>query len=196
VSAAPAVHVPHYSPSDHVSAAINADVNMLGGLASTMLDVYKKAPLPLVAAATTGAAIHMPAPSRAPDARMQPWFQAALLPPRNVIFVVDLWTADRVSGVQRVLQVADQLVRSFVTPLDRVCLRLSDDTEPASRIELAHAVQHVTDSMLQRLAARAARRERSLFPSAKADLQAAFHFLDSAHDAQSMSANCSIFFFF
>jgi hypothetical protein len=120
---------------------------------------------------------------------MQPWFQAALLPPRNVIFVVDLWTADRVSGVQRVLQVADQLVRSFVTPLDRVCLRLSDDTEPASPIELAHAVQHVTDRMLQRLAARAARRERSLFPSAKADLQAAFHFLDSAHDAQSMSAN-------
>ena len=99
-------------------------------------------------------------------------------------------------ALTRVLQVADQLVRSFVTPLDRVCLRLSDDTEPASRIELAHAVQHVTDSMLQRLAARAARRERSLFPSAKADLQAAFHFLDSAHDAQSMSANCSIFFFF
>jgi hypothetical protein len=97
--------------------------------------------------------------------------------------------------VQRVLQVADELIRSFVTPLDRVCLRLSDDTEPASSIELLQAVQHVTDRMLQRLAARAARRERSLFPSAKADLQAAFHFLDSARDAQSKFAHCSMLAF-
>jgi hypothetical protein len=105
----PAVHVPAYSASDDVAALINADVNMLGGLAHKMRDLYTSAPVPLIVAAMTGAAIHMPAPSRAPDARMQPWFQGALLPPRNIVIVVDLWTSDRTSGVVRVLQVTSNI---------------------------------------------------------------------------------------
>jgi hypothetical protein len=90
-------------------------------------------------------------------------------------------------------QVAEELIRTFVTPLDRICLRLSDDAEAASTIELVQGTEYVRGKMLQRLAARAARRERSLFPSAKADLQAAFHFLDSAVDAQSTFAKHIMF---
>jgi hypothetical protein len=85
-------------------------------------------------------------------------------------------------------QVAEELLRTYVTTLDRICLKLSDDAEAAAPMEFVSATQDVRDMMLQRLAARATRRERSLFPSAKADLQAAFHFLDSANDARSMFA--------
>lgn len=105
VSMSPAVHVPAYSSSDPVAAAIDADVNMLGGTASTLRDLYSKATIPVMVAAMTGAAIYMPAPSRAPDARTQPWFQGAVLPSRNVIIVVDFWTADTEWGVARVAQV-------------------------------------------------------------------------------------------
>jgi hypothetical protein len=105
VSMSPAVHVPAYSSSDPVAAAIDADVNMLGGTASTLRDLYSKATVPVMVAAMTGAAIYMPAPSRAPDARTQPWFQGAVLPSRNVIIVVDFWTADTEWGVARVAQV-------------------------------------------------------------------------------------------
>ncbi len=128
VSMSPAVHVPAYSSSDEVATAINADVNMLGGLAAKMQDLYAGASVPLIAAAMTGAAIHMPAPSRAPDARMQPWFQGALLPPRNIVFIVDLWTSDRTSGVIRVLQVpalsqrrAARVTRHLVRRSQRNC---------------------------------------------------------------------------
>ena len=105
VAMKPAVHVPVYSESDAVAAAINGDVNTLGGLASKMLELYTKAAVPMMAAATTGATLYMPVPSQAPDARSQPWFQAALLPRRNIIIVVDLWSSDRTSGIARVLQV-------------------------------------------------------------------------------------------
>jgi hypothetical protein len=83
-----------------------------------------------------------------------------------------------------VLQVAQELVRTFVTPVDRVCLVLSDDVELSPPIELVFALDSVRDGMLQRLQARAARGDRALFPSAKADLQAAFHALDSDVQAE------------
>ncbi len=82
------------------------------------------------------------------------------------------------------LQVAQELVRTFVTPVDRVCLVLSDDVELSPPIELVFALDSVRDGMLQRLQARAARGDRALFPSAKADLQAAFHALDSDVQAE------------
>jgi hypothetical protein len=106
VSLTPAVHVPAYPQSDAVAASINADVNMLGGLASKMQQQYSNTRVPMMAAAMTGAALYMPAPSRAPDVRMQPWFQGAALPSRNMIVIVDMWTQDAASGVVRVLQVA------------------------------------------------------------------------------------------
>jgi hypothetical protein len=105
VSMSPAVHVPVYSSSDEVAAAIDADVSMLGGTASTLTNLYKKTAVPMMVAAMTGATIYMPTPSRAPDARTQPWFQGAALPSRNIIMVVDLWTRDAEWGVQRVAQV-------------------------------------------------------------------------------------------
>jgi hypothetical protein len=105
VSLSPALHIPVYSSADAVAAAIDADVRMLGGLSSTMKDVYQEAAVPVLAAAMTGAAIYMPAPWKTPDARTQPWFQGALLPPRNVAIVVDLWSSDKASGVLRVVQV-------------------------------------------------------------------------------------------
>ena len=84
------------------------------------------------------------------------------------------------------LQVAQELVLTFVTALDRVCLVLSDDSELPPPIELVFAVDRVRDGMLQRLQARATRGDRALFPSAKADLQASFNFLDSDMQAQTM----------
>ena len=201
VSLTPAVHVPAYQQSHHVAAAINADVSMLGALASKMLELYTVVPQPMMAAAMTGATLYMPAPSAAPDARAQPWFQGAVLHGRNIIIVVDMWTQDRASGVVRVLQVpqrarpppsrltptqvARELVHALVSPLDRVCLVLSDDTNVPPPIELLPARADVKDIMLQLLAARAARSDRALYPRAKTDLQAAFHFLDSAQEATS-----------
>jgi hypothetical protein len=109
VSLTPAVHVPAYQRSHHVAAAIDADVSMLGALAPTMRQLYAVVPQPMMAAAMTGAALYMPAPSAAPDARVQPWFQGAFLHSRNIIIVVDLWTQDRTSGVMRVLQVPQHM---------------------------------------------------------------------------------------
>jgi hypothetical protein len=77
-----------------------------------------------------------------------------------------------------------------VSPLDRVCLVLSDDTNVPPPIELVLARSDVKHSMLQLLDARAAKSDRALYPRAKADLQAAFHFLDSAREATSTCVPC------
>jgi hypothetical protein len=106
VSLTPAVHVPAYTSSDAIAQTINADVSMMGGLASKLRELYTATPQPLMVAAMSGATLYMPAPWQAADARTQPWFQGAVLPPRKIIVVCDMWTTDRTSGVGRVAQVS------------------------------------------------------------------------------------------
>jgi len=81
-----------------------------------------------------------------------------------------------------VVQVAQELIRTFVTPSDRVRLILSDDTEKSFSSDFVFADDDVKEQMLQLLTARASK-ARALFATVKADLQAAFHLLDSADDS-------------
>ena len=87
------------------------------------------------------------------------------------------------------MQVAQELIRTFVTPLDRLRLILSDDTEKTFSSHFVVADNTVKQEMLQLLDARASK-ARALFATAKADLQAAFHLLDSARDAGSTCVRC------